>query len=284
MRQLDIINIRTMRAYEVYFTYTQTTYNGVKTEEQGYQLINAPDSLEKGETLEKYINTYRLKGFAGHRIDNIKIYKKKVADSISVNYKADPLEIDLYRNTDVFLNDLEGKCIMYDTMTEWGMPDDNIYEIEIEDVFLEIIKEQGYEMVTHDNTYNWCSAYTDDLDFQVFTKGGADYLYDSDAIILIRQHVGLDIRGGYKLVGAFKNDALGSCESVIYEIIYKSNIQLWATNEETGKEYDFDSFQGGDLQEELERSDMTLVSYNEDTEECKARCNDTGLIFDVRWY
>lgn len=147
---------------------------------------------------KKDINTCRLAGFRRDSIEilSAKRLRKRKPIEIYIDKKHNDLSfiIDVNAHIDSTLDQdtkLEAKLDRYVQK----------HECEIEDAFEAL----GYVEAVHDNSYNWISDFSDDIDFKVFVPKDSDndWIYNENARVLIDVHRGLDAREGYSRVGVF---------------------------------------------------------------------------------
>ncbi len=236
-------------------TYDYKSYNETQPVEKTVDLVLLKsDDIEQ---LKRSINTYRLSGFEGASIKIKDAEYVKDVDDYIIDIDVKNNELSILRHTETFFNDYD--CIR-----------DNFGEDDIE----EILENLGYEETTHDNSYNWCGDYSDDIDFKVYQHDTSkDWFYDDSALILVRIHRGLDARAGYEFLGLYKNnDDLGE------NMILRSYISVWLTDNE-GKEVDqFDGdYAIGSM---LESYTLTDDSTKDNI---KVKCNETGDILTVHF-
>lgn len=166
--------MKTQNLYEV--TLKRTSYGGKSSSVETRQLF---------ATSPKDINTYRLGGFQQDSIEILKAKKIRARKPIEIDVDLERNELSLTVDVIQHLN----RCL------------EPIEGIEDEQELLD----QGYEEVCHDNSYNWSSDFSDDIDFKVYSKKkNRDWFYDKDAIVQVSIHRGLDARAGYKDLGFFK--------------------------------------------------------------------------------
>jgi hypothetical protein len=163
---------------------------------QSYNEKNVP--IEKTrelflDSINPEVNTYRLGGFEGATISNVKTEMMR---------QKHPIEIEL----DIERNEIEA-TICGETFLESTLNiNEELNKISMdEETIIEHLENNGYQEVCHDNTYNRDTDLDETYDFKVFelVDGGPDWYYSDTAIILVRKHVGLDVRSGYEYLGAF---------------------------------------------------------------------------------
>jgi hypothetical protein len=172
-------------------------------------LVNGKD-LIKTEVWAKSknkINTYRLSGFQGDSIDIQKC-----------NYIRDILPIEIY-DIDIEKNDLSVLINLQDHLDN-SLNHDISFENEClkcaEDLDLELdeyLESIGYIERSHDNSYNYCSDFNNDIDFKIYTlDDDLEYIYSDSAIVLVKEHHGIDARCGYSFNGLYRTlDHDGLC-------------------------------------------------------------------------
>lgn len=154
---------------------------------------------------ETSINTRRLAGF---QQDSITILETKNLGPV----KALEVDADIKRNELSILIDVDSHI---EATLEKADIEDKVLELMEEDIELdheEALEQLGYTEVSHDNTYNYGSDLSDELDFKVFLpeeQDASDWYYSDDCIVLVRKHVGLDVRAGYKTLGLYKPNGSG---------------------------------------------------------------------------
>ncbi len=140
-----------------------------------------------------------------------------------------------------------------------------------EDDAVEHLESLGYELKTHDNTYNQESDLDEVYDYKVYDlKESPDYVYSETAIVLVRLHVGLDVRAGYSYVGAYR----GSKWEGLTHFYCDRKVSLRVLDGED----EVDEFESAYyLTEEYE-----LVSYEEKNQ--KIIVQKDGKKFSVDWW
>ena len=180
-------------------TYTRTGYNQKIPVTQSATI----EGLDQDSAVS--LATYRLGGFQRDIINPISVEyigPRPVLDLSSIldGY----VTIDVYTHIEETLGgkneNLENKCL---ELVENNQAED----------YGEALEKLGYIEAVHDNTYNYCSDLSDDIDFKVFTLGEpSDWIYDDTAIVLIEIHGGIDARTGYSFHGLYNNrDHDGLC-------------------------------------------------------------------------
>ena len=156
------------------------------------------------EDILKRVNTLRLRGFEDA---NIKLLSAKFESNADLQY-VDSVDLEdnsicVYTNLKVLLEE----CVSRNYLEDLHPKENESIE--------ELLEALGYEEVVHDNTYNHETCYDGTMDYKVFqhtSSDSSDHLYDFEALILARLHVGLDVRCGYIDYALFKNeDHLGEC-------------------------------------------------------------------------
>ena len=175
----------------------RTTYQGQSSIETRELWADSPST----------INTYRLGGF---QRDNIEVLSAEYIRDI------EPIEVELDLERNEVMVSVSIDHFLNETLSHARDFEQQVMELsEQSDIdFEEAIEQLGYEEVVHDNTYNYSSDLSNDLDFKVYIPEGSDkdYIYNKDAIVFVREHIGLDVRAGYKFKGIYKpGDYDGLC-------------------------------------------------------------------------
>ena len=159
------------------------------------------------------INTYRLSGFQRDTITilNTQFIRKRLPVEVDVDLKYNEVyfSIDINQHIKRTLGNR-----LYELETHA-----NELEMDLED-YLESV---GYIEQVHDNSYNWTSDFSDDIDFKVYTKGDKDWIYSDESIVFIRVHTGIDVRAGYKFHGLYKT---GDYEGLCYFLEGHVRVQI----------------------------------------------------------
>lgn len=237
-------------------TYEYQAYNEKQPiQKTEYVVLLKSDDIEQ---LKSAVNTYRLAGFERASINVRDVKYIKDVDGYIINVDVENNDLSIFRHTETFFSEYE--CVR----GQFG-----------EDDIEEILENLGYKETTRDNSYNWRSDYSDDIDFKVYQQDTSkDWVYDEAAFILVRIHKGLDARAGYEFFGLYKND-----EGLGENMIIRSYISVWLTDNE-GKEVDqFD----GDYAIGSMLESYTLT-YDSTEDNIKVKCNETGDILNVNFY
>ena len=151
---------------------------------------------KKTETVElfadspKNINTCRLGGFQQDSIKIIKTKKLRARNTIEIDCDIERNELSFSVTVDDHLN----STLNFSKKLTNKIGDDE-----------EALLEMGYVERSHDNTYNYCSDFENDIMFKIFdVNEKSDYIYSETALILVYEHTGLDARAGYKFKGIYK--------------------------------------------------------------------------------
>ncbi len=136
------------------------------------------------------VNTCRLSGFENATISDVRAELIRDKQEIEIDIDIERNEIDATICGQSFLDSTLNKCS--------DLSGD-------EDEIIEQLESQGYVQVVHDNNYNSENDLDETYDFKVFDLDqNSEWYYSDTAIILIRKHVGLDVRAGYEFIGAFR--------------------------------------------------------------------------------
>lgn len=180
----------------------EVTYKRVSHPYTGEGVINT--AILKAENADS-LNTRRLAGF---QQDSITVLKTKnlgpVAD-LEVDFDLKRNKLSILIDADAHIEATLEKADIEEKVLE--LMDDDI-ELDYE----EALEQLGYTEVARDNTYNYCSDLSDELDLKVFLpeeQDASDWYYNDDCIVLVRKHVGLDVRAGYKTLGLYKPNGSG---------------------------------------------------------------------------
>lgn len=166
--------------------YKRTSYDGSSSIEEETELF---------ATDKKSINTYRMGGFQRDSIEILSAKRLRKRRPIELN-------ADIERNELSFIVDIHAhieSTLNRDEKLENALD-------KLHDDRGEALEQLGYELAVHDNSYNWCSDFSNDIDFKVYLPKGsnADWIYSDDAVVLIDLHHGLDARAGYSPYGVFR--------------------------------------------------------------------------------
>lgn len=175
----------------------RTTYQGQSSIETRELWADSPST----------INTYRLGGFQGDSIEVLSTEYIRDIEPIEVELDLERNEVMVSVSVDHFLDQ---------TLKHARDFEQQVMELSEQSGidFEEAIEQLGYKEVVHDNTYNYSSDLSNDLDFKVYIPEGSnsDWIYNVDAIVFVREHTGLDARAGYKFKGIYKpGDYDGLC-------------------------------------------------------------------------
>lgn len=241
--------------YEV--TLERTTYQGEKSVETTQ--VWAKD--------KKSINTYRLGGF---QRDSIKIQKaKKIRKQNPIE-----LDVDLERNeisprisTEAHIENTLEKCEVLTNMIKLYCKNN---DMSTEDA----LEALGYHEISADNTYNYSSDFQDDLNFKVYSQNEkSDPMYGKDLIVLVEEHVGLDVRGGYRELGLFKGLEY---DGLAY--FYEMHVRVTIESLDDKIQHDFD----GDWAFGLMLEQYKIKSW--DAKKQKLVVTKDNIDYKVNWY
>lgn len=217
------------------------------------------------EEIMKKVNTWRLRGFAGHTIEVVSAKRLKASSLYNVAVDKNSNEVDVSKKLVPWLLDNMGE----DLMDKLG-----------EDV-VESLEALGYEEMVHDNSYNYENCWDDTIDYRIYQhvdSTNGDWLYDQNALIFIRLHVGIDVRAGYNEFAVVKN---GSGYDSLMENFYMNNMVQFYLKDSKGNEVESWDETFGNL--ELDSNIYQIVS--EDTEEdIKVKRLEDGEILELYYY
>ena len=224
-------------------TYKRTGYQTKSRTETNMIFADSPET----------INKYRLGGFQRDSIDILNVEFVRERRTIECDADIERNELSFTINVDDHIN---GTLQHNKTLEEILLSQSAKEETDIE----EVLESLGYIERVHDNTYNYCSDFSDDLDFKVFTKSkDSDWVYDEDAVVLVWKHYGLDARAGYSFHGVYS--PLPD-EALLYFLAFHVRVEVMDKGATIGvADYDGD----GAVHEALQ--DYTLQFYNETTRE-----------------
>lgn len=182
------------------------------------------------------INTYRLGGFQRDTIEILNATRGRKRKPVEV-------EIDVERNEMSFTVDI--KAHLDSTLEQ-----DDALSTAVEAIVSEgemdreeALESLGYVEVCHDNSYNWCSDFSDDIAFKVYMPKGensTDWHYSENARVIVSIHRGLDARAGYcEVDGVFKSSA--SYDGLTHFL--EGHVRLYlhdSDGNDTGEDYDGD--------------------------------------------
>ena len=220
----------------------------VKLERTTYAGQKSIETIELFAASKQDINKYRLGGFQHDSIKIISARKLRARQTIE-------LDVDLVRNEisgSVSLDDhLKSTLEHAEKIENAALAIAEQNEIDLEDALLEM----GYIERSADNSYNYSSDFDNDMNFKIYTLSDkSDYLYSKDAIVLVKEHRGLDVRDGYRFKGIYKgSDFDGLCNFL------DMHIRVTVTNvNDENEQHDFD----GDWSFGCMLRDYKIKSYN----------------------
>lgn len=235
-------------------TLERTTYQGEKSIETRQLFAESP----------KKINTYRLGGF---QHDTVKVVKAK---KIRARHTVE-LDVDIERNEvtpSISVDDhLDATLELNEVLTKKAK---KLVHTDIDDM----MKSLGYYGLNFDNTYNHLSDFENEMQFSVYSKNPkADRFYSDDLVVVVYEHIGLDVRAGYKFKGIYNApDGDGLCN--FYHMYVQ--VSVFDQNGDEVTQYDTDWSFGKMLK------DYKIKSYNEKTQELIV--TKDGQVFTVAWY
>lgn len=176
--------------YKITYTRAAYPYNKEKYSETVEMFLDESES----------VNTGRLGGFQRDSITVLKKEKIRPRHAIEIN-------ADIERNEISFSIDVDEHITQ--TLEPWEKEQEFVNAAESYDENIEeyLVKSGFYKEVAHDNSYNYCSDFSDDIDFKVFVPvkdSSDDWYYNENAIVSISKHYGLDARCGYSHIGIFQ--------------------------------------------------------------------------------
>lgn len=246
-----------------YQSYSTSYYDGSKIKKEREMFLNYSTD-ENGIKNPDYVPTNRLSGFERASIDIIETVYIRDINPVEV------IDFDIERNelsAVVMIDDLLENTLNHDEAFENNInliAGEN-YEGDVHEALISL----GYKERCTDNTYNYSSDLENELNYHVYTLDeNSDWIYDESAVIVIDEHIGLDVRAGYTTKGIYKsNDYEGLCYFLMGFHIGVSIIDAdWNEIES----YDGDYAIGNAL------NDYTLVSLNENNE-IKVKDNDGDM-------
>lgn len=179
-----------------YKSYKTSYYDGSKTKKETYMFLDYCTETKK----PSYVPTNRLSGFERATIEILE------AEFIRDVYAIEITDFDIERNELMLMIELDN--FLYEKLNHDENFESIIIELaesQYEGCIESALEHYGYKQRIHDNTYNYCSDLENDIDFKVYTRDdNSDYLYDSNAIVYIDEHYGLDARCGYGFKGIYK--------------------------------------------------------------------------------
>ena len=164
----------------------RTTYNGQVSTETRELFAESPSQ----------INKYRLGGFQADSIEILSARKIRDRNIVEIEGNVERNELSVSIDTE---EHLENTMIRANDIENLAAEED----LEVSE-YLESI---GYVEKTSDNTYNYCSDFSDEVQFTVFdleTAKRDNWCYSDTAILVARVHHGLDVRGGYGAERAYR--------------------------------------------------------------------------------
>lgn len=242
--------------YEI--TFERTTYQGEKSQET--RQVVARD--------KKSINTYRLGGFQHDSIKILKAKKIRQLNPIELDVDIERNEIIPSVSIDAHLeNTLEKNEVLTKIVNTYCCDNEMSTEEALEDL--------GYHEISADNTYNYSSDFETELNFKIYSKNPkSDSIYGKDLIVLVEEHVGLDVRGGYKKLGIFnglKHDGLG--------YFYEMHVRV--TVENVNDQNDTEDFDGGWAFGQMLK-EYKIKSW--DAKKQKLIVTKDNVDYNVHWY
>lgn len=236
----------------------------VKLERTTYQGQKSIEETELFAVSKKDINTYRLAGFQRDSIKILSASKIRARNVIEV-------DADIKRNELSLSVDVESHI---DSTLELNKKLTNICKkLDYSDM-QEKLESLGYVLQHSDNTYNYSSDFDNDLNYDVFTLGDVnDWIYDDNTIILVRKHVGLDVRGGYNFKGIYSGANEGLC--------YFLDFHVKLTTYEIDTNNDDDNFNGAGAAYQLLK-EYTLKSF--DVKTGKIIVSKDGENYNLSYY
>ena len=244
--------IKNLKLFKV--TYERTSYQGTKSTHTTELFAESKDD----------INTYRLGGFQRDSIEIIEC--EFIRDRRPIELDADIERNELLASVDVyqFLNE---------TLDFDESFNDEILELCERDGIdtAEALEALGYVERVHDNTYNYCSDLSDDLDFKVYTKGDDDcgeWYYNDTAVVLVRVHEGLDARCGYRELGVFSSSHY---DGLTYFLDIHVRVEIMTLDyKEVGDSYDGDGAVYRALKDytlkEIKENGEVIVNRNDESD------------------
>ena len=227
------------------------------------------------EDILRKVNIGRLRGFEDA---TIKLISAKFESNAALQY-VDSVDLEdnsifVYTNLKVFLEE----CVTRNFLEELQPKEDESIE--------ELLEALGYEEVLHDNTYNYESSYDGTIDYKVFqhtSSDSSDYLYDKEALIFARLHVGLDVRCGYIDYALFKNDddLSESCDGFLSDLHFKSRISFYLYDEENCEEVETFDDTTGYL--ELNKDEYQIIEATDYDYGMQVRRLEDNKILELRW-
>lgn len=226
--------------------------------------IRHDEEFTEDEILRK-VNTWRLRGFAGHAIELVSAKRLGTSNLYNVSVDKDRNEVNISKKLVVWLLDNMDE----DLMDKLG-----------EDVE-ESLEALGYEEQVHDNSYNYENCWDDTIDYRIYQHADStngDWLYDQNALIFIRLHVGLDVRAGYDEFAVIKNGS--GYESFMENFLINNTVQFYLAD---NKGNEVESFEDTYGYLELDADKYQIISEDND-EDIKVKRLEDGEILDLYYY
>ena len=240
----------------------RTTYHGQSSVETRELFAESP----------KDINTYRLGGFQRDSIEVLKATKLRSQRTIEVDVDFEwqnlttLISVDDHLNSTLRLNETITKAIQ-----DSSDQDDH-----------EVMEALGYFEVTSDNSYNYTSDFENELQYTIYSNDlkdkDGDWYYSQNVVVLVSEHTGLDVRGGYRFRGAYNGL---EHDSLYYFLEQHVRIEVISLDDNDRGE-PTDTFEGTEASYRLSQ-EYALVDFDEETQDVLV-CNNDGELFKLSFY
>jgi hypothetical protein len=238
----------------------RTTYHGESSIETRELFAKSP----------KDINTYRLGGFQHDSIQILKATKLRSQRVIEVSVDFEwqnlttSISVDDHLDSTLEFNEVITKALN-DSSEDHG----------------DVMEALGYFEVVSDNSYNYTSDFENELQYTIYSNDPKDkdddWYYSQNVVVLVSEHTGLDVRGGYRFRGAYNGL---EHDSLHYFLEQHVRIEVIALGDET---YDpIDTFEGTEASYRI-LQEYALVDFDEETQEVLV-CNKDGELFKLSFY
>lgn len=154
----------------------------------------------------------------------MKTFKVNNIEHDLYKYEDGKIELTAYIDIETVLGNLERV-----TNLEELAESKNIDMYEEQDVVSFLEEMTAYEYVSSDNSYNWDSDFSSDINFSILSAD-KDEWYFSSGYLVIRIHQGGDIRGNYSKCRIYKyhgeDDAMMFLDSASVEVRFNSDDEI----------------------------------------------------------
>jgi hypothetical protein len=236
-----------------------------------YQGESSVETRELFAKSSKDINTYRLGGFQRDSIEVLKATKLRPQRTIEVDIDFEWQNLRTSISVDDHLNStLEFNEIITKTLNN-----------SCQD-YSDVMESLGYFEVTSDNSYNYSSDFENELQYTVYSNNpkdkDGDWYYSKNVVVLVSEHTGLDVRGGYRFRGAYNGLEHDSLHYFLEQHVRIEVISL----DDNGRSEPTDTFEGTEASYRL-LQEYVLVDFDEETQDVIV-CNQNGELFKLSFY